>query len=173
MLRKTMVSRTLILSLLVVLLMLGLSAVGCGGRESPAPAPPPTLLPEAAPALTPVSTSSVPSLVAADFDTCTGTNNLGGAMGAAYNPPDSLKENYQQEANRGCVARLEYKIADWTAFWMKLQGADLRPYSKLVFDVKADPQAGIPRQMKFELNAAARSASSISRTSWPTGRPSA
>jgi hypothetical protein len=81
--------------------------------------------------------------VATDFDTCTGTNNLGGAMGAAYNPPDSLKESYPQEPNRGCVARLEYKIAEWSAYWLKLQGADLNAYSRLTFDVRADPQPGI------------------------------
>jgi hypothetical protein len=92
--------------------------------------------------------------VVADFDACTGANNLGGPMGAAYNSPDSLKESYQVEANRGCVARLEYKITGWAGFWLKLQGADLRPYSRLVFDVRADPQPGIPGQMKLELKRA-------------------
>jgi hypothetical protein len=86
--------------------------------------------------------------VVADFDACAGANNLGGSMGAAYNSPDSLKESYQVEANRGCVARLQYQITNWAGFWMKLQGADLRPYSRLVFDVRADPQPGIPGQMK-------------------------
>jgi hypothetical protein len=151
MMRKTILLRTLILSLLVVLLIVGLTAAGCGGRVSPTPAPPPTSPSEAAPVPTSVSPSSAPPLVVASFDNCTGTNDLGGAMGAAYNSPDSLKESYPQEPDRGCVARLEFKIAEWSAFWMKLQGADLSGYSRLVFDVKADPQPGIPRQMKLEL----------------------
>jgi hypothetical protein len=151
MFRKTMLPRTLSLHLLVVLLIVGLSTAGCGGRVSPTPAPPPTSPPEAAPVPTSGSLSNAPPLVAASFDNCTGTNDLGGPMGAAYNPPDSLKESYPQEPNHGCVARLEYKIAGWSAFWLKLQGADLSPYSQLVFDVKADPQVGLPRQMKLEL----------------------
>jgi hypothetical protein len=92
--------------------------------------------------------------VVADFDACAGANNLGGPMGAAYNSPDSLKESYQAEANRGCVARLQYQITGWAGFWMKLQGADLTRYSRLVFDVRADPQPGIPGQMKLELKRA-------------------
>ncbi len=72
-------------------------------------------------------------------------------MGAAYTSPDSLKESYPQEASRGCIARLEYKISGWSAFWVKLQGADLRPYAKLVFDVRADPQPGLPKQIKLEV----------------------
>ena len=115
MLRKTMLPRTLILSPLVVLLIVGLSAAGCGGRVSPTPAPPPTSPPEAASVPTSGSPSNAPPLVAASFDNCTGTNDLGGPMGAAYNPPDSLKESYPQEPNRGRVARLECKIAEWSA----------------------------------------------------------
>lgn len=72
-------------------------------------------------------------------------------MGAAYNAPDSLVESYTPETGRGCVARLEYHIADWAAFWMKLQGADLAPYRRLYFDVRADPESGIPGRIKLEL----------------------
>jgi len=95
-----------------------------------------------------------PPLVVADFDGCTGANNLGGDMGAAYNSPDSLKESYVEEANRGCVARLQYEISDWAAFWIKMLGSDLKPYNKLAFDVKADSEPGIPGQMKLELKRA-------------------
>lgn len=154
MLRKTTLRKASPYVLLVLLLMVGSLAASCARREPPAPTPPPTSTPEAAPAPPPVLTSNAPPLVAANFDTCTGTNNLGGPVGAAYNPPDSLKESYVDEANRGCVARLEYTITGWSAFWMKLQSADLTPYSKLVFDVRADPQPGIPRQMKLELKRA-------------------
>ena len=90
--------------------------------------------------------SDVPPILVADFDNCSNTNNLGGAMGAAYDPPDSLQESYPQEPNRGCVASLEYQIAGWAGFWMKLQGADLGPFTTLVFDVP-----GNPGQIKLEL----------------------
>jgi hypothetical protein len=96
-------------------------------------------------------TPTIPPLVVADFDRCQPINNLGGEMGPAYNPPDKLTESYIQEASRGCVARLEFDIAGWSAFWLKLQGADLRPYGALRFDVRADQQPGIPGQMKLEL----------------------
>ena len=75
-------------------------------------------------------------------------------MGAAYNPPDSLVESYVEEAKRGCAARLDYGISQWSAFWIKLQDVDLTPYSKLVFDVRADQQPGIPKQIKLELKRA-------------------
>jgi murein DD-endopeptidase MepM/ murein hydrolase activator NlpD len=49
------------------------------------------------------------SLLVADFDTCAGTNKLGGRMGAAYQEPGNrLEEDYLFETERGCVARLEY-----------------------------------------------------------------
>jgi len=103
----------------------------------------------------PAETPSPPSSpVIADFDSCAGINYLGGPMGAAYDPPDSLVETYVQEPGRGCVARLEYHIRAWSAFWMKLQDVDLSPYSNLVFDIKADPQLGIPAEMKIELKRA-------------------
>ncbi|MFZ2421716.1 MAG: carbohydrate binding domain-containing protein [Anaerolineae bacterium] len=94
---------------------------------------------------------AVPPLFVADFDRCQATNNLGGEMGPASNPPDSLIETYIEEAGRGCVARLDYEITGWAAFWLKLQGADLRSYQALRFDVRADAQIGIPDQMKVEL----------------------
>jgi hypothetical protein len=75
-------------------------------------------------------------------------------MGAAYNPPDSLVESYVEEATRGCVARLEYDIAGWSAFWMKLESVDLSDYKTLAFDIRADPQVGIPGQLKIELKRA-------------------
>jgi len=94
-------------------------------------------------------------------------------MGAAYNPPDSLKESYVEEANRGCVARLEYKIRGWSAFWMKLQGADLSPYSRLIIDVRGDPASGIPKQMKLELKRGGQVSISYISGIGPNGRPSA
>jgi hypothetical protein len=96
--------------------------------------------------------SSSPTI--ADFDRCTGVNNLGGPMGAAYNAPDNLEESYPQEPGRGCVARLAYDVSEWSAFWLKLERVDLGPYSQLVFDVRAEPEPGVSRQIKIELKRA-------------------
>lgn len=94
----------------------------------------------------------LPSLLVADFDTCTAPNNLGGTMGAAYNPPDFLRESYVEEPGRGCVAKLEFEIEEWAAFWMKLQNADLSQYKEhngvITFDIKADQP--IP-ELKLEI----------------------
>lgn len=95
--------------------------------------------------------SNTPPLLVADFDRCQRTNNLGGEMDAAYNPPDSLIENYVEESGRGCVARLDFDISGWSAFWLKLEDADLRPYQTLSFDVRADAQPEFTGQMKIEL----------------------
>lgn len=95
--------------------------------------------------------NDIPPLVAADFDRCQPTNNLGGEMGVAYNLPDSLVDSYVEEPGRGCVARLDFDIDDWAAFWLRLEDADLRPYQTLRFDVRADPQPGFTGQMKVEL----------------------
>lgn len=148
MFNNTLIRRASHFTLFVILLALGPLLAGCAARATPTAIPTPEPASKAASA--PAAESASP-LVVADFDNCTNTNNLGGAMGAAYNPPDSLKESYPQEPERGCVARLEYHISGWSGFWLKLQGADLRPYSKLVFDIRADPQPGIPRQAKLEL----------------------
>jgi hypothetical protein len=77
-------------------------------------------------------------------------------MGAAYDPAsgDKLVESYVQETGRGCIARLEYNIVGWSAFWIQLQDADLSPYSQLVFDIKADPQKKVPGRAKVELKRA-------------------
>ena len=95
----------------------------------------------------------VTELVIADFDSCTGETEQGGMMGAAYDASagDRLVESYVAETGRGCVARLEYEIAGWSAFWTQLQGADLSPYSQLAFDVRGDTQKNIPRRVKIEL----------------------
>jgi hypothetical protein len=97
-----------------------------------------------------------PPLVVADFDSCDGINNLGGEMGAAYDPaaPDRLIEAYVPVEGRGCVVRLEYAIpTGWSAFWLKLLEADLRPYNRLSFDVKFEGQidAGTDMAIKVEL----------------------
>jgi hypothetical protein len=98
-----------------------------------------------------------------NFDNCTGVAKLGRNMGAAYAPGDMLVESYVDEERRGCVARLEYNIADWAAFWIQLQSADLSPYTQIVFDIKADPQGNLPEKVKLELKRAGNQQISILR----------
>jgi hypothetical protein len=95
--------------------------------------------------------TNAPPLPVADFNGCQRINNLGGEMGPASNPPNGLVESYVEEAGRGCVARLAFDISGWSAFWLRLERADLRPYQVLRFDVRADPQPGFTGQMKIEL----------------------
>jgi hypothetical protein len=94
-----------------------------------------------------------PYTVAA-FDRCIGVTDQEGLIEAIPGSPgDELVVSYVQEAGRGCIARLEYDIVEWSAFWIQLQGADLSPYSQLVFDVKADSH-NIPERVKIELKRA-------------------
>jgi hypothetical protein len=75
----------------------------------------------------------------ADFDTCSKTNNLGGEMGAAYDPSNSdwLVETYEPEEGRGCIVRLDYHIPTaWSAFWLKLLHTNLTQYKSLSFAIK-------------------------------------
>ena len=132
----------LVSSLLIILVLLVTFAVA---TTSCAPAMPPSTIP-----------ALLPETVIADFDSGIGQTGQGGQMGAAYDPSsgDRLVESYVQESGRGCVARLEYDIVGWSAFWIQLQGADLSPYSHLVFDVKADPQENVPGRVKIELKRA-------------------
>ena len=70
-------------------------------------------------------------------------------MGGAYNAPNQMLETYPEEPGRGCVARLEYHINAWSAFWMKLQGLDLSQNRRLIFDIRADEP--VPWEIKIEL----------------------
>ena len=95
--------------------------------------------------------ASVPTniLVAADFNNCSGINDLGGRMGAAFNDPDVMFESYVEETGRGCVARLDYDIDAWSAFWLQIDGVDLTPYQTLNFDIRAEEPG--PWELKVEL----------------------
>ena len=77
-------------------------------------------------------------------------------MGAAYAAPDILTDTYVPDRG-GCVAKLEYHITAWSAFWMKLQSANLSSFRTLSFYIKADPAVGIPAKMKIELKRAGNS----------------
>lgn len=91
----------------------------------------------------------------ADFDSCTGINNLGGGMGAAYDPntANRLVEEYRGEPGRGCVVRLQYSLEPfgWAAFWLKLEGADFSPYNTLWFWVRGEEGSPAPGRIKVEL----------------------
>ena len=132
---------------LPLLMIIAVMTTSCASPTPPSTFTPPPASPE--PAL-------LPEFVIVNFDSCDGVTEQEGAMGAAYDPTagDKLVESYIQEAGRGCIARLEFDIAGWSAFWIKLQGADFSPYSHLVFDIKADPQEKIPGRVKIELKRA-------------------
>ncbi len=73
----------------------------------------------------------------------------------------------------GCIARLKYNMVGWTGFWIRLEDADLSPYSQLVFDIKADSQENVPEGIKIELKRAGGQEVSILRisgitTDWQT-----
>ena len=94
------------------------------------------------------------TLLVTDFNNCGDTNNLGGMMGPAH--PElynRLETNYILEAGRGCVAKLEYEIKDWGAFYLKLNEPDLIAFIDhdgiLSFDIKADQP--IPNGVKIEI----------------------
>jgi hypothetical protein len=94
--------------------------------------------------------------VITNFDSCGDPKKRGRKMEPIHDPSagNTLDVSYVQEAGHGCVARLAYDIADWSAFWIDLLGADLRPYSQLVFDIRADPQNAPPDRIKIELKRA-------------------
>jgi LysM repeat protein len=94
------------------------------------------------------------NLLVTDFDNCDDTNNLGGTMGPAYQPPDNwLAKSYVSETGHGCVVKLEYEIKDWGAFYLKLNGPDLTSFIEndgvLSFDIRADEP--IPNGVKIEV----------------------
>lgn len=90
----------------------------------------------------PIVSKIIPPILVADFENigCVKSlNNLGGEMGAAYKPEteDRLYETYEFEADHSCVVKLDYKIPDqWSAFWLKLQQANLTQQQNLSFEVK-------------------------------------
>ena len=95
-----------------------------------------------------------PPLTVADFDTCDKINNLGGEMGAAYEPStsDRLTESYEPEVGRGCVARLDYKVpTGWSAFWLKLLHLDLTQHRRLSFDINFIGQIDTSTDMEIKV----------------------
>ena len=95
-----------------------------------------------------------PPFIVADFNSCNKINNLGGEMGAAYEPTtsDRLFESYEPEAGRGCVAKLDYEIpTQWSAFWLKLLNADLTQHQTLSFDIKFEGQADTSTNMEIKV----------------------
>jgi hypothetical protein len=94
----------------------------------------------------------LPSMIV-NFDDCDGVTKTLGNMDAIQPGSNSLMVSYKSEEGRGCVARLEYDVADWSAFRIPLMYVDLIPYEQLVFDIKADPQH-IPEKVKIELKRA-------------------
>ena len=101
------------------------------------------------------------ALMVADFDAGVAPNNLGGAYGAWDKDPNddtqSCKEAYSAPGRDGigqCL-KITYDVDSpnpaYNGFWMKLEGLDLRSYSKLIFWVKGDSKAGFTSRFKVEL----------------------
>ena len=88
----------------------------------------------------------------ANFDSCTDEESL---IRPIQDPSvgNTLVVSYVREAGRGCIARLEYDIVEWSALLIQLQGADLSTYTQLVFDVKAIAHK-VPTQLRIELKRA-------------------
>jgi len=128
--------------------------------DTPTPTPTDTFTPTPTPTFPPPPVC----LLVANFDDNSETNKfnaLGGEMGGASDDKtsDTLTEFYVPEDNRGKVVRIKYSLDYWGGFWLKLNHVDLTPYSRVVFDIRADPQPQAPGQIKLELK----------RVCYPTG----
>jgi len=79
-------------------------------------------------------------------------------MGAAYDPATANRLNvtYQPDGRGGCAVRLEYTLEQygWSAFWIKLDGADLSPYHTLNFWARSEEGVPAPAFLKIELKRA-------------------
>lgn len=124
------------------------------------PSPTPTDTPTPVPTPTPTRTPGphpTPSMVlkVADFECLCNRNLLDGLMGAAYDPPNSLRETYvvDDDSDRSGVAKLEFSLDEdgWSAFWLKLRGADVTDYVRVTFVARGDTAAPIPERFKVEL----------------------
>lgn len=123
---------------------------------TPTPSPTSTSTPTEtlSPTATPTPTQTPPGvLMVADFNTCDNTNNLNGKMGGAYPDPNNpeLMETFLEESGRGCIAQIDFNLKNWAAFWIKLGGTDLSQHKTLSFEMKADPQIGVPEEIKIEI----------------------
>lgn len=105
---------------------------------------------------------SAQALIVADFDTSDRPNNIGGDFGAWDKDPadttQSCTEEFDEENTRqglGYCMRLAYDVdspnAAFNGFWMKLEGVDATPFSRLVFWAKGDVASGFTPTLKIEL----------------------
>lgn len=90
-------------------------------------------------------------LILASFDSCVDVNELAGPLSAVNSEGSQMDVSYVAEPERGCAARLTYTIEDASAFVMQWQGIDLRAYSTLSFDIRAEEPNAL-EQFKLELN---------------------
>ena len=104
--------------------------------------------------------------VVADFD-IPPPNNVNGAYGAFAPSPDEMTyvtvetiDDGVKHGQDGASMRLDYNVEKsgaFNGFWMKMGPEDVgnkydaSKFSALTFWVKADPQVGIPKQVKVEL----------------------
>jgi hypothetical protein len=98
--------------------------------------------------------SSGPLLVT-DFSGGIDVSDLNTGMGAACptgcQSPNRLTPAYVIDGAHKGVLKLDYAIANWIAFWIKLGQTDLTPYTKLRFDIRSELPMDPGKQIKLEL----------------------
>jgi hypothetical protein len=97
-----------------------------------------------------------PPPMIANFDHCQGVTNRGGPTGIVLDPnsDDWVEATFVPNAERGCVARLEYKMVGAIGFWGQLRYNDWSPFSQLVFDIRLDSPENAPQRAWVELKRA-------------------
>ena len=101
------------------------------------------------------------SVSIADFDSGAKPNDIGGDFGAWDKDPNDDTQGCRESFfspgcdGKGKCMKLTYSVDSpnpaYNGFWMKLQGYDFRPYSKIVWWIKGDKEAGFTTKCKFEL----------------------
>ena len=100
-------------------------------------------------------------LEVADFNSGAKPSDIGGDFGAWDKDPNDDTQGCREaffspgQDGKGKCIKLTFDVDSpnpaYNGFWMKLVDRDLRPYSKLVFWVKGDKEAGFTAKMKIEL----------------------
>jgi hypothetical protein len=149
-------------------LTLSLAIIGCSQKKFEAPVPEP-----AAPVAIPVpeARQETPEavreearkeIIAADFNSGTKPNNIGGDFGSwDKDPGDSTQgarmvfNTDQKYGKDGFCLELDYDVDSpnpaYNGFWMKLNDIDASSCDKLVMYIKGDDAKGYPQKVKIEL----------------------
>lgn len=109
-------------------------------------------------------------MVIATFTEAYRMNELGGEFGCWNKDPNDATQTCRQSfdattkiGDAGYSLRLDYDVDSpnpaYNGFWLKLLGANLKGYKKLVFYIKGDPLMGYSDKVKVELKSANEMAS--------------